>query len=55
LHSISSQKREIDEFKIKVRLLESRRTEDQERIKTLEKKATDADQLQAIRAKLQSE
>ncbi|WOO77325.1 Dynactin, isoform [Vanrija pseudolonga] len=51
---ISSQKREIDDFKIKVRLLESRRTEDQERIKTLEKKATDADQLQAIRAKLQT-
>ncbi|TXT13518.1 hypothetical protein VHUM_00885 [Vanrija humicola] len=51
---ISSQKREIEEFKIKIRLLDARRTEDQDKIRELERKATDADQLQAIRAKLQS-
>ncbi|KAL1412932.1 hypothetical protein Q8F55_000681 [Vanrija albida] len=51
---ISSQKREIEECKIKIRLMDTRRVEDQERIKVLEKKATDADQLQAVRAKLQA-
>lgn len=48
-----AQRRELDEVRIKLRLLEARRAEDQERIKGLEKKATEGDQLAAIRAKLQ--
>lgn len=48
-------KRELEELRIKVRLLESRRSEDQERIKGLESKAGEADALRAARVKLQSE
>lgn len=48
-----AQKRELEELRIKLRLLEARRAEDQERIKSLEKKASEGDQLAAIRAKLQ--
>lgn len=50
-----AQKRELEELRIKVRLLETRRNEDQERINHLEKVSNDADQLHAVRAKLQSE
>lgn len=50
-----AQKRELEELRIKVRLLETRRNEDQERIKSLEKVSNDADQLHAVRAKLQGE
>ena len=48
-------KREVEELKIKLRLLESRRTEDQERIKSLESKVGEADTLRAARVKLQGE
>jgi dynactin 1 len=41
-------------MRIKVRLLETRKNEDAERIKVLEKKEADADQLHAVRAKLQA-
>jgi dynactin 1 len=51
---VFAQKRELDELRIKVRLLETRHNEDAERIRTLEKKETDADQLHAVRAKLQA-
>lgn len=49
-----AQKRELDELRIKVRLLDTRHNEDLDKIKVLEKKATDADQLHAVRAKLQT-
>lgn len=52
--AVFAQKRELEELRIKVRLLETRRNEDQERINHLEKVSNDADQLHAIRAKLQS-
>lgn len=52
--AVFAQKRELEELRIKVRLLETRRHEDQERINHLEKVSNDADQLHAIRAKLQS-
>lgn len=48
-----AQKRELEELRIKIRILESRRTEDQERIKSLESKAGEADALRAARVKLQ--
>jgi hypothetical protein len=48
-----AQKRELDELRIKVRLLEGRRVEDQERIKVMEAKAAEADTLRAARVKLQ--
>jgi dynactin 1 len=48
-------KRELEECRIKVRILETRRSEDQERIKGLESKAGEADALRAARVKLQGE
>jgi dynactin 1 len=50
-----AQKREVEELRIKVRLLEGRRSEDQERIKALESKVGEADALRAARVKLQGE
>lgn len=52
--AVFAHKRELDELRIKLRLLETRRNEDQERIKELEKKESDSDQLTAVRAKLQA-
>jgi dynactin 1 len=51
--AIFGQKRELDELRIKVRLLESRRAEDQDRIKSMEARAAEADTLRAARVKLQ--
>ena len=51
--AVFAQKRELDELRIKVRLLEGRRMEDQERIKVMEAKAAEADTLRAARVKLQ--
>jgi dynactin 1 len=51
--AVFAQKRELDELRIKVRLLEGRRAEDQERIKVMEAKAAEADTLRAARVKLQ--
>ncbi|BEI94168.1 uncharacterized protein CcaverHIS019_0606270 [Cutaneotrichosporon cavernicola] len=52
--AVFAQKRELEELRIKVRLLESHRTEDQATIKGLEKRAAEGDSLPAIRAKLQA-
>ncbi|BEJ17135.1 hypothetical protein CspHIS471_0605360 [Cutaneotrichosporon sp. HIS471] len=52
--AVFAQKRELEELRIKVRLLESHRTEDQVTIKGLEKRAAEGDSLPAIRAKLQA-
>jgi dynactin 1 len=52
---VFAHKRELEELRIKIRLLESHRVEDQATIKELEKRAAEADQLPAIRAKLQCE
>ncbi|KAL7423292.1 hypothetical protein Q5752_002593 [Cryptotrichosporon argae] len=49
-----AQRRELEELRIKVRLLESRRGEDQERLKALEAQAGEADALRAARVKLQA-
>jgi dynactin 1 len=43
----------LDELRIKVRLLEGRRMEDQEKIKVYQAKAAEADTLRAARVKLQ--
>jgi dynactin 1 len=51
--AVFAQKRELDELRIKVRLLEGRRAEDQERMKVMEAKAAEADTLRAARVKLQ--
>jgi len=51
--AVFAQKRELDELRIKVRLLEGRRSEDQERLKVMEAKASEADALRAARVKLQ--
>ena len=53
--ALFAQKREMEEMKIKMRILESRRAEDQERIKSLESKVGEADALRAARVKLQGE
>jgi hypothetical protein len=45
--------RELDELKIKLRQLELRRAEDQERIKGLEMKALEAENFAQARGKLQ--
>ena len=46
-------KREIDELRIRLRILENRKAEDQERIKMLEAKVGEADILRSARVKLQ--
>ena len=51
--ALFAQKRELEEMKIKMRLLETRRAEDQDRIKSLESKVGEADALRAARVKLQ--
>lgn len=48
-------KRELEELRIKIRILENRKTEDQERIRSLEAKVGEADTLRAARVKLQGE
>jgi hypothetical protein len=48
-------KHELEELRIKVRILEGRKTEDHDRIRTLETKAAEADMLKAARVKLQGE
>lgn len=53
--AIFAQKRESDELRIKIRILENRRIEDQERIKVMEARAAEADTLRAARVKLQGE
>lgn len=50
----STLKREVEELRIKLRILEARKVEDQERIKALETKAADGDAMRAARGKLQS-
>ncbi|KAK8858530.1 hypothetical protein IAR55_002757 [Kwoniella newhampshirensis] len=52
--SVFTQKRELEELRIKVRILENRRHEDQERMKSLESRANEADTLRAARVKLQA-
>ncbi len=47
--------REIDELRIKLRVLETRRGEDQERIRGLEMKAIEAENFAQARGKLQGE
>lgn len=51
--AVFAQKMELDELRIKVRILENRRAEDQERIKSMEARAAEADTLRAARVKLQ--
>lgn len=53
--AVFAHKRELEELRIKIRLLESHRAEDHATIKSLEKRAAEGDQLPAIRAKLQGE
>ena len=43
----------MDELRIKIKILENRRTDDQEKIKALEAKVREADVLRAARVKLQ--
>ncbi|OCF42027.1 dynactin 1 [Kwoniella heveanensis CBS 569] len=47
-------KRELDEMRIKVRILENRKHEDQEKIRLLESRVGEADTLRAARVKLQA-
>ncbi|WVQ96736.1 hypothetical protein IAU59_003843 [Kwoniella sp. CBS 9459] len=49
-----AQKRELDELRIKIRIMENRKHEDQERIKSLESRVGEADTLRAARVKLQA-
>ena len=48
-------KRELEELRIKVRQLEQRKIEDQDRIKGLEGKAVELDTMRTARVKLQGE
>ncbi|WWC88610.1 uncharacterized protein L201_003523 [Kwoniella dendrophila CBS 6074] len=52
--SAFSQKRELEELRIKIRILENRKHEDQEKIKELEGRVGEADVLRAARVKLQA-
>ncbi|KAI9631947.1 dynein associated protein-domain-containing protein [Dioszegia hungarica] len=47
-------KHELEELRIKVRILEGRKVEDQDRIRSLETKAAEADTLRSARVKLQA-
>ncbi|WVF69238.1 hypothetical protein IAT40_004014 [Kwoniella sp. CBS 6097] len=49
-----AQKRELDELRIKVKILENRKHEDQEKIRSLESRVGEADTLRAARVKLQA-
>ncbi|WVQ80521.1 hypothetical protein IAT38_002626 [Cryptococcus sp. DSM 104549] len=49
-----SQKRELEELRIKVRILENRKHEDQEKLRDLESRVGEADTLRAARVRLQS-
>ncbi|WVQ65710.1 uncharacterized protein L199_003888 [Kwoniella botswanensis] len=49
-----TQKRELEELRIKIRILENRKHEDQEKIKVLEGRVGEADTLRAARVKLQA-
>nr|XP_018262298.1 dynactin 1 [Kwoniella dejecticola CBS 10117]OBR84456.1 dynactin 1 [Kwoniella dejecticola CBS 10117] len=49
-----TQKRELEELRIKIRILENRKHEDQEKIKALESRVGEADILRAARVKLQA-
>ncbi|WVN86516.1 uncharacterized protein L203_101680 [Cryptococcus depauperatus CBS 7841] len=49
-----AQKKELEELRIRVRVLENKKTEDQERIKSLEDRVEEADVSRAARAKLQA-
>lgn len=46
------QLKELDELKTKLRVLESQRTEDRNRMKDLEKSVQDAEEIQAAKQKL---
>ena len=48
-------KRELEELRIKVRILENRKSDDQERVKALESKVGEADTMRAARVKLQGQ
>lgn len=48
-------KHELEELRIKVRILEGRKVEDQDRIRSLEMKAAEADTLRSARVKLQGQ
>ncbi|KAK4685386.1 dynactin 1, partial [Tremellales sp. Uapishka_1] len=52
--SVFAHKRELEELRIKIRILENRKVEDAEKIKTLEAKVGEADILRAARVKLQA-
>nr|XP_019012815.1 dynactin 1 [Kwoniella pini CBS 10737]OCF51596.1 dynactin 1 [Kwoniella pini CBS 10737] len=51
---VFTQKRELEELRIKIRILENKKHEDQERIKVLESRVGEADTLRAARVKLQA-
>jgi dynactin 1 len=48
-------KHELEELRIRVRILEGRKVEDQDRIRSLETKAAEADTLRSARVKLQGQ
>lgn len=52
-HTLSAQKRELEELRIKIRILESKKHEDQEKIRDLETRVGEADSLKAARVRLQ--
>lgn len=48
-----AQKRELEELRIKIRILENKKHEDQEKIRDLETRVGEADSLKAARVRLQ--
>lgn len=52
-HYSLAQKRELEELRIKIRILENKKHEDQEKIRDLETRVGEADSLKAARVRLQ--
>nr|KIR89490.1 dynactin 1 [Cryptococcus tetragattii IND107] len=53
-HTLFAQKRELEELRIKIRILENKKHEDQEKIRDLETRVGEADSLRAARVRLQA-
>ncbi|KIR68423.1 dynactin 1 [Cryptococcus bacillisporus CA1873] len=53
-HTLFAQKRELEELRIKIRILENKKHEDQEKIRDLETRVGEADSLKAARVRLQA-
>lgn len=51
--TLFAQKRELEELRIKIRILENKKHEDQEKIRDLETRVGEADSLKAARVRLQ--